>query len=218
VVNVVGNCSAPTRRLIHGRVGEPGRFDQSLGRSRRSVEIAGSGEQLAKAPVNEYFHSRVPVNVETQVVIRSNVDLIYSFAVVDVTEEATFSLAPSSEYQVAEIIDENHYGVGVIYPGETLTVRNIDLSAGTHVYIDEDTRKSVGVELESHAAEADFSKAFGTPAGTDSYQHLLGARLAGADCRPRMPSTSRLWPHPPELMCGPSMFRRWTTSATDTFR
>lgn len=169
-------------------------------------------EQLAKAPVNEYFHSRVPVNVETQVVIRSNVDLIYSFAVVDVTEEATFSLAPSSEYQAAEIIDENHYVVGVIYPGESLTVRNTDLSAGTHVYVggrtatvgglerahelqdarritaatanpyqgrefDEDTRKSVGAELETHAAEADFSRAFGTPASTDPYQHLLGARL-----------------------------------------
>ncbi|MDV6211848.1 hypothetical protein R3Q08_26640 [Rhodococcus erythropolis] len=141
-------------------------------------------EQLAKAPLNEYSHSRVPVNVETQVVIRSNVDLIYSLAVVDVTEEASFSLAPSNEYQIAQIIDENHYVVGVIYPGETLTVRNTDLSAGTHVDVagrtatvgglerahelqdarrigaatanpyqgrkfDEDTRKSVGAELDS---------------------------------------------------------------------
>ncbi|MDF2894151.1 MAG: soluble lytic murein transglycosylase [Rhodococcus erythropolis] len=169
-------------------------------------------EQLAKAPVNEYFHSRAPVNVETQVVIRSNVDLIYSSAVVDVSEEATFSLAASDEYQIAQIIDENHYVVGVVYPGESMTVRNVDLSAGTHVYVggrtatvggferahelqdarritastsrpyrgrefDEDTRKSVGAELETHAAEADFSQAFGTPTGTDPYQHLLGARL-----------------------------------------
>lgn len=176
-------------------------------------------EQLAKAPVNEYSHSRVPVNVETQVVIRSNVDLIYSLAVVDVTEEATFSLAPSNEYQIAQIIDENHYVVGVIYPGETLTVRNTDLSAGTHVYVagrtatvgglerahelqdarrisaatanpyqgrefDEDTRKSVGAELETHAAEADFSLGFGTPASTDPYQHLLAARLGWAGLPP----------------------------------
>jgi hypothetical protein len=50
-------------------------------------------EQLAKAPVNEYSHNREPVTVDNQVIIRSNVDLIYSYAVVDVTQEATFSLA-----------------------------------------------------------------------------------------------------------------------------
>ncbi|MFI5716820.1 hypothetical protein [Nocardia sp. NPDC051750] len=169
-------------------------------------------EQLAKAPVNQYFHNREPVNVDTQIIIRSNVDLIYSYAVVDVTEEATFTVAPSQEYQIAQIIDENHYVVGVVYPGEMLTVRNADLSAGNHVYVagrtatagglrtaqqlqdarritattsnpyrgrdfDGETRKSVGAELETHAAEADFAKAFGTPDTTDPYQHLLGARL-----------------------------------------
>lgn len=169
-------------------------------------------EQLKKAPVNTYFHNRVPVNVDNQVIIRSNVDLIYSYAVVDVAEDATFSLAPSEEYQVAQIIDENHYVVGVVYPGETLTVQAEDLSWGSHVYIlgrtataggvdrahelqdarrisvatatpyhgrefGEESRRAVGAELETHAAAADFSKAFGTPATTDPYQHLLGARL-----------------------------------------
>ncbi|MEV6656301.1 DUF1214 domain-containing protein [Nocardia fluminea] len=169
-------------------------------------------EQLDKAPVNTYFHNRVPVNVDNQVIIRSNVDLIYSYAVVDVTEEASFSLAPSQEYQVAQVIDENHYVVAVVYPGQTRTVRNDELSAGNHVYalgrtattggldhalqlqdargitaatsnsysgreFDDESRKAVGAELETHAAEADFSKAFGTPASTDPYQHLLGARL-----------------------------------------
>ncbi|PJJ57755.1 uncharacterized protein DUF1214 [Mumia flava] len=103
-------------------------------------------EQLAKAPVNEYFHNRVPVDVENQVIIRSNVDLIYSYAVVDVTERATVSLAPSEEYAVDQIIDENHYVVGVVYPGETLTLTDDDLSGGTHVYILGRTATTSGVE------------------------------------------------------------------------
>lgn len=176
-------------------------------------------EQLKKAPVNEYFHNRVPVNVENQVIIRSNVDLIYSYAVVDVTEEATFTLAPSAEYQIAQIIDEDHYVVGVVYPGETLTVKHSDLSMGSHVYIlgrtatsgglqrahelqdlrtidaasanpyvgrefDEESRLAVGAELETHAAEADFSKGFGTPESTDPYQHTLAARLGWGGLSP----------------------------------
>lgn len=176
-------------------------------------------EQLKKAPVNEYFHNRVPVNIENQVIIRSNVDLIYSYAVVDVTDEATFSVAPSDEYQVDQIIDENHYIVGVVYPGETLTVKNTDLSSGTHVYIlgrtstvggldrahelqdarrfssktnnpyaglefDDESRKAVGAEIETHAAEADFSKGFGTPESTEPYQHLLAARLGWGGLSP----------------------------------
>ncbi|MEU4810210.1 hypothetical protein AB0H20_13525 [Nocardia fluminea] len=52
-------------------------------------------EQLEKAPVNQYFHNREPVDIGTQIIIRSNVDLVYSYAVVDVTEEVRFSLAPS---------------------------------------------------------------------------------------------------------------------------
>ncbi|GII98543.1 hypothetical protein CLV28_0868 [Sediminihabitans luteus] len=169
-------------------------------------------KQLEKAPVNEYFHNRVPVDVENQVIIRSNVDLIYSYAVVDVTDEATFSVAPSAEYQVDQIIDENHYVVGVVYPGETLTVRNDDLSTGTHVYVlgrtaitggverahelqdarritaatsnayvapeyDQDSLVAMRAEIESRAAEADFSRGFGTPASTDPVNHALAAEL-----------------------------------------
>ncbi|MBW8172612.1 hypothetical protein K0651_06055 [Ornithinimicrobium sp. Arc0846-15] len=75
------------------------------------------------------------MNVENQVIIRSNVDLIYSYAVVDVTEEATFSAPASDIYQVVQIIDENHYIAAVVYPGETKTLRRNDLTFGTHVYI-----------------------------------------------------------------------------------
>ncbi|WP_153537063.1 hypothetical protein [Actinomadura macrotermitis] len=152
-------------------------------------------------------------------IARSNVDLIHSYAVVDVTEEATFSLAASQEYQVAQIIDENHYIVDVVYPGQTRTVRRSDLTGGSHVYVlgrtttagglerahelqdlrtisaktanpyisrdfDDASRQAVGEELETHAAEADFSKGFGTPQSTDPYQHLLAARLGWGGLSP----------------------------------
>lgn len=91
--------------------------------------------QLRRAPVNAYHHERVPVSVANQTAARANVDVLYSHAVVDVTGQATFSVAPSDEYQVDQLIDEHHYVVGVVYPGETLTVRNADLSGGTHLYV-----------------------------------------------------------------------------------
>ena len=177
-------------------------------------------EQLAKAPVNGYYHNREPVTVENQEIIRSNVDLIYSYAVVDVTQEATFSLAPSQEYQIAQVIDENHYVPGVVYPGETLTVHHSDLTIGTHVYIlgrtattggldrahelqdlrriqaatanpyvppsyDQDSLVAMRKQIEARAAEADYSKGFGTPATTTPLQHALAAELGWGGLPPQ---------------------------------
>lgn len=147
-------------------------------------------KQLRKAPVNTYFHNRVPVNVENQVIIRSNVDLIYSYAVVDVTEEAEFYLAPSAEYQVAQIIDENHYTVGVVYPGETLRRRNADLSGGTHVYILGRTATGGGIERAHHLQDARrITAATGNPytpaaydsASLDAVRASLETRAGEAD-------------------------------------
>lgn len=91
--------------------------------------------QLRRAPLNSYHHEREPVTRLNQAGLRPNPDLLRSFAVVDVTEEATFALEPSDEYQADQLIDEHHRTVGVVYPGETLTLRNADLSDGTHVFV-----------------------------------------------------------------------------------
>lgn len=91
--------------------------------------------QSARAPVNTYRHDRVPLTVRNQAGLRANVDVLYSYAVADATEEVDVSVAASDQYQVAQVIDELHYVIGVVYPGETLTVRRTDLSAGTHVYV-----------------------------------------------------------------------------------
>ena len=50
-------------------------------------------QQVERAPVNQFDHNRDSVNVENQMIIRSNTDLLYSTAVVDVSGGATFKLA-----------------------------------------------------------------------------------------------------------------------------
>ncbi|GAA2042205.1 DUF1214 domain-containing protein [Agromyces tropicus] len=91
--------------------------------------------QQAKAPVNAHVHDRVPVTLGNQSAPRPDLGVLRSYAVVDVTDQATISVAPSSVYQADQVIDEQHYTVGVVYPGEALTVRNADLSSGTHVFV-----------------------------------------------------------------------------------
>jgi hypothetical protein len=108
--------------------------------------------QLRRAQVNAYHHDRVPVSIRNQAAPRANVDVLYSYAVVDVTEEATVSVPASDQYQVAQVIDEQHYVVGVVYPGETLTIRPADLSAGTHVYLLGRTALADGV-ARAHALQ-----------------------------------------------------------------
>jgi hypothetical protein len=77
---------------------------------------------LAKAPINTWAHQSDVSRVETQQVIRENQDVIYSSAVVDCSEGATFTVPASETYHIIEIIDQQNYIVDVVYPGKSLTV------------------------------------------------------------------------------------------------
>jgi hypothetical protein len=147
--------------------------------------------QSRRSPVNSAHHDRVPASVRNQSAPRANPDVLCSYAVVDVTAEATISLAPSDEYQVAQVIDEQHYVVGVAYPGESVTVRNLDLSAGTHVYVLGRTALTGGVQ-RAHALQdrmridAATANPYRSPEDYDeASRRVVGARLerraAGAD-------------------------------------
>ena len=64
--------------------------------------------QLAQAPINTWTHND-RVTEDNQTIIRSNVDVMYSLALVDVSEGATFSI-PKREngaLQLIHYIDEN---------------------------------------------------------------------------------------------------------------
>jgi hypothetical protein len=90
---------------------------------------------LAKAGINEWAHQSSINNVKTQQVIRENQDVIYSSAVVDVRDGATFSVPPSKTYHIIEVIDQQNYIVDVVYPGKSLTVTPDNLTYGNYVYL-----------------------------------------------------------------------------------
>lgn len=88
-----------------------------------------------QAPVNTFLHQGTMATVEMQNVIRQNQDTMYSFAVVDVSEGATFTLPERDIYQSIHIIDINHMMPSVIYSGESITITPDDVTAGEHVYV-----------------------------------------------------------------------------------
>jgi hypothetical protein len=90
---------------------------------------------LAKAGINEWAHQSGVNNVKTQQVIRENQDVIYSSAVVDVRDGATFSVPLSKTYHIIEVIDQQNYIVDVVYPGKSLTITPDNLTYGNYVYL-----------------------------------------------------------------------------------
>jgi len=90
--------------------------------------------QQEKSPVNTFEHADM-VTKENQVIIRSNRDVVYSRAVVDISEGVTFSIPPRKAFQVIHVIDENHLTHRVIRAGETVTMGPDDVTGGTHVYL-----------------------------------------------------------------------------------
>lgn len=88
----------------------------------------------SQAGINTFLHKEA-VTMENQEVIRSNRDVLYSLAVVDVREGATFTVQDSGRYQVIHIIDENHLFHQVVNEGELFHVSKDDLSGGEYVYL-----------------------------------------------------------------------------------
>lgn len=96
---------------------------------------------LAKAPVNEWAHQDDVSTVATQQVIRENQDVIYSSAVVDVSEGATIAVPDGRTYHIIEIIDMQNYIVDVVYPGESVTITPANVTYGDYVYLNMRIRK-----------------------------------------------------------------------------
>ncbi|WP_394126589.1 hypothetical protein [Vibrio hepatarius] len=86
-----------------------------------------------KVGVNTWMHDD-PVSIDNQQVIRSNRDVVYSIAIVDVSKGATFTVPQSDEFQIIHIIDEHHLFHQVVKNGETLKVTADDIQ-GEYVYL-----------------------------------------------------------------------------------
>lgn len=96
---------------------------------------------LEKAPINKWAHQEDVSFVQTQQVIRENQDVIYSSAVVDVSQGADISLPPGDTFQVIQIIDMQNYTVKTLYPGESITLTPDHLTYSHYVYLNMRTRK-----------------------------------------------------------------------------
>ncbi|WP_109210789.1 MULTISPECIES: DUF1214 domain-containing protein [Microbacterium] len=60
--------------------------------------------------VNRFLHNRVPAAIDKQTVIRLNRDTLYSFAVVDISGGATFTIPEHGDrYLSAMVVNEHHY-------------------------------------------------------------------------------------------------------------
>lgn len=111
-------------------------------------------EQMKTTPINHWLH-KPPVTMENQTIIRSNADVVYSLAAVDVSKGATFSIPKRANgaMQLMQLIDENHFTKAVIFAGESITLTPEDLSMGNYVYILARTRISDDLE-ETKTAQA----------------------------------------------------------------
>ncbi|MCQ8867404.1 DUF1214 domain-containing protein [Vibrio splendidus] len=105
-------------------------------------------QQLEHQPVNVFEHNRENVTVENQMIIRSNTDLLYSTAVVDVSEGATFKLAKGDAYQIMHIFNNNHDNHMAIYGGEEIYIDS-EIAGSDYIYILMRTATSAGAD-EAH--------------------------------------------------------------------
>ncbi len=67
---------------------------------------------------------------DNQFVVRENQDVMYSHAVVDISKGATLINPKWDVYSVIQVIDENQYTIGSIYPGEQQTFTLEDVGLG----------------------------------------------------------------------------------------
>lgn len=118
--------------------------------------------------VNTFRHSRTMSSKDNQFVVRENQDVMYSHAVVDISQGATLSNPSWDVYSVIQVIDENQYTIDVIYPGEERTFTTEDVSTGNHLFLN--TRTGVRSLDEAGFVEA--------------HQHQDNIRIAANSANP----------------------------------
>ncbi len=146
-------------------------------------------------PVNTYKHNRIPSSKDHQFVIRENADTMYSHAILDVTKSATITMPEYDEYAIVQVIDENHYTIAEVYPGQTLRLTPDMLSVGNHVFLNTRVAASDNsdpqalsiahkyqdsIKLESATSNPYPSKGF-------NEQEVLAARKSLQKLRPKIP-------------------------------
>ena len=94
-------------------------------------------KQIAKSDgkVNVIVHERDFITPDTQDVIRSNRDTLYSRVILNVKDGASISLGEYDGYQTANVLDINHSQIAVQKGEGTLKLDSSMLTEGDFVYI-----------------------------------------------------------------------------------
>jgi hypothetical protein len=85
--------------------------------------------------VNTFRHSREMSSKDNQFVVRENQDVMYSHAVIDISEGVTLINPEWDVFSVIQVIDENQYTIASIYPGEQQTFTPKDVALGNHIFL-----------------------------------------------------------------------------------
>jgi hypothetical protein len=144
--------------------------------------------------VNTFRHSREMSSVDNQFVVRENRDVMYSHAVVDISEGATLINPEWDVFSVIQVIDENQYTIASIYPGEQKTFTPKDVALGNHLFLNMRTgvrsldekgfaeahEHQDSVRIEAKSAKPYKAKGF-EKKSLDETRARLKARMAEAD-------------------------------------
>lgn len=105
--------------------------------------------------INKFDHSRKPATVETQRIVRSQSDMLYSHGVFDASNSLSVSMPERmTGYHSVHLFDANHGQLGVVYAGETLEVSPDDISTtDKHIYAMMRTSTDKGVEVANQAQD-----------------------------------------------------------------
>ncbi|MCX7546327.1 DUF1254 domain-containing protein [Xanthomarina sp. F1114] len=145
-------------------------------------------KQAKKSPINTFTHDDV-VTQENQYIIRSNRDVVYSSAIVDISEGATFTVPPGNSYQIIQVIDENHYTPMIISPGETKTITPKDVTSGTWIYafartqitndMDASVARQKALKIEAKSARPFVGKDFNEAEIVSLREKMVAEYMAG---------------------------------------
>ena len=106
--------------------------DENYGQAESEIIFAGYVQQIAAATgtngAGEWLHLREGADPKDRTVMRINFDTLYSFAVVDLSEDAVLTMPETNgRYQSAWLITDDHYNpMAFVEPGPyTLTQKNV---------------------------------------------------------------------------------------------
>ncbi len=105
--------------------------------------------------INKFDHSRKPATVETQAIVRSQSDMLYSHGVFDASKGLEVIVPEATTgYQSVHVFDSNHGQLGVVYAGETRKIQPEDISTNEkHIYILMRTSTDKGLEIANKAQD-----------------------------------------------------------------